>query len=240
MVLFVEQATATRIVQGRPATQDGVMLSSEKRFGGGEDVVGEKVVPGAVVGEVQVGIASMAKLRFTCLRSEVKEAICSCQKGEVCRQASCAPTCGRGRKLQTTLPKAVTLIRARMATSLVCREAHVIVQRRSEPAFTCHNISRLASITSEASGFTPHTLENSSSLTNTAALISTRGFMAIKYLVDTVYSHAQVTSTLPRAIDASLSKAVSVVSKSSTAHPVHRSTTLRSTLRIWPTSSSYR
>lgn len=37
-----ELATATQVVQGRPVTRDGVLLA-ERRFGVGEDAVGEEV-----------------------------------------------------------------------------------------------------------------------------------------------------------------------------------------------------
>lgn len=57
--------------------------------------------------------------------------------------------------------------------------------------------------------------------------------------VATGCSQAHVTSTLPLALGANFSKAPKLVSKSSGAHPVHLSTTLRSTLLCAPYSSSY-
>ena len=52
-------------------------------------------------------------------------------------------------------------------------------------------------------------------------------------------NQAQLTSTLPLALGASLSKAFKLVSRSSTSQPVQRSTTLRSTLRCALASSLY-
>lgn len=53
-------------------------------------------------------------------------------------------------------------------------------------------------------------------------------------------SQAQVTSTLPCSCAAIISNAVMLVSRSSTLHPVHLSTTLRSTLLCSPAALSKR
>ncbi len=63
---------------------------------------------------------------------------------------------------------------------------------------------------------------------------------SLQLLVDTGCNQAHVTSTRPLALGASFSNAPNDVSRSSGEHPVHLSTTFKSTLLSAPTSASYR